>query len=52
VPSGDDLTFYVRHGDVGGPVSATIAGLTIAGMAGVNLFRRGRTKERRSPTAV
>ena len=30
VPSGDELTFYVRHGDLAGPIAACLAGLTIA----------------------
>ncbi len=46
VPSGDELTFYVRHGDLPGPISAAIAGLTIAVIIGSKVVRRARLKER------
>jgi apolipoprotein N-acyltransferase len=44
VPSGEELTFYTRHGDVAGPIAAAIAGLTIAGMIGIKTVRRTRAK--------
>jgi apolipoprotein N-acyltransferase len=44
VPSGDQLTFYVRHGDIPGPIAACVAGLTIVGMFGSKVVRRARSK--------
>jgi apolipoprotein N-acyltransferase len=44
VPSGDELTFYTRHGDLPGPIAAGVAGLTIVGMLGLKGVRRTRAK--------
>jgi apolipoprotein N-acyltransferase len=52
VPSGNELTFYVKHGDLAGPLSAAIAGLTIAVVFGLKVVRRAQLKERRSSTAA
>jgi apolipoprotein N-acyltransferase len=44
VPSGNQLTFYVRHGDLAGPIGAAITGLTIVGVLGIKTGRRARAK--------
>ncbi len=43
VPTGGEQTFYVRHGDLVGPASAALTGLTIAAAIGFRLVRRRRT---------
>ena len=42
VPTGDELTFYTRHGDLVRPGSAVVAGLTIAAVLGGGWIRRRR----------
>ncbi len=44
VPLGDELTFYVRYGDIAGPIAAAIASLTIVGTVALKALHHARSR--------